>query len=322
LKAELFKIPGPDEIVCVSESMKKVISLASKVAGSDSAVLITGESGTGKELIARFIHHQSTRKSKRFVPINCAAISPNLVESEMFGHEKGAFTGADRRTQGKFEFADKGTLFLDEIGDLSLEAQATLLRVLQEKKIQRVGGNEEMDVDVRLVCATNRNLEDLVEKKQFREDLFYRINVFPIEATPLRERKMDIVPLCTHFLKRFSGKEEIQMTDGAIRLATEYRWPGNVRELVNVMERALILGGDHGGITAEVLSFLRKAPACDDRNGIGFRLPADGISFEVFQQDIVRQAMAATGDNQTLAAELLGLTRAKFRVLLKNSMTD
>lgn len=322
LKAELFKVLGPDKIICVSNSMDKVISLSSKVAKSDSAVLIVGESGTGKELIAQFIHQQSARKSNRFVPINCAAISPHLVESEMFGHEKGSFTGAEKRTQGKFEFATEGTLFLDEIGDLSLEAQAKLLRAIQEKKIQRVGGNDEVEVNVRLVCATNRNLSELVEKKLFRQDLFYRVNVFPIELPPLRERKADIVPLCRHFLEKSSGRKDVPLTDGAIRIVNEYGWPGNVRELVNAMERVLILSGDQGGITAEALGFLRKGPNGSERYGMRFRLPADGISIETLQRDLVRQAMAVSGNNQTLAAELLGLTRAKFRVLLKNVKED
>jgi DNA-binding NtrC family response regulator len=202
LKQELKRAAGPDEIVYVSKAMAEIMDLASKVARSDSVVLISGESGTGKELLARYIHREGKRGEGRFVPVNCAAISPNLVESELFGHEKGAFTGADRKAIGKFEFASGGTLFLDEIGDLPLEAQAKLLRALQEKKIQRVGGNEEISVDARFICATNRRLEELVETEEFRQDLFFRINVFPIHSPPLRERMDDIIPLAEHFLKK------------------------------------------------------------------------------------------------------------------------
>ena len=189
LKRELRQTTGSEEIVYGSEKMSEVMDLSARVAEGDTAVLITGESGTGKELLAKYIHRASLRRDKRFVPVNCAAISPNLVEAELFGHEKGAFTGAIRKNQGKFEYANRGTLFLDEIGDLSLEAQAKLLRALQEKKIQRVGGNEEISVDVRVICATNQNIGELVNRGAFRQDLYFRINVFPLEPPPLRERK-------------------------------------------------------------------------------------------------------------------------------------
>jgi DNA-binding NtrC family response regulator len=202
LKQKLQKAEAPGEVIYVSDAMASVMDSAFRVAKSDSGVFISGDSGTGKELLARYIHQQSARGSKRFVPVNCAAISPNLVESELFGHEKGSFTGANKRTEGKFEYADGGTLLLDEIGDLPLEAQAKLLRALQEKKIQRVGGNREIPVDVRVICATNRRLTELVETGQFRNDLFFRINVFPIHLPALEQRREDIVPLAEYFLKK------------------------------------------------------------------------------------------------------------------------
>lgn len=319
LKRELQQTAASEEIVHRSATMSQIIDLAARVAQGDTAVLITGESGTGKELLAKYVHRVSPRKDKRFVPVNCAAIAPTLLEAELFGHEKGAFTGAIRRNQGKFEYADGGTLFLDEIGDLSLEAQAKLLRALQEKKVQRVGGNEEIPVDVRFVCATNHDIEELVSRGDFRQDLYYRINVFPLEPPPLRERSDDVILLAEHFLKRTAAGRDITLTDGAAKLLAGYTWPGNVRELANVMERAVILTGDSGCITADTLSFLRFASPlssggeCDD-----FQLPPQGIRLEEVERNFVRQALAMVSNNQTAAAKLLGLTRAKFRILMKH----
>ena len=316
LRQNIEKLAGEHKIVYRSEQMSNVMELVSKVAKSDSDVLITGESGTGKELLARFIHFESRRRKGRFVPVNCAAISPNLVESELFGYEKGAFTGADRRTQGKFEFASGGTLLLDEVGDLPLDDQAKLLRALEEKKIRRVGGNEEIDIDVRVVCITNRNIRELVNKGEFREDLFYRINVFPIHPPTLRERPDDIVPLAEHFLAHLSDGADIQLTDGAVRVLNEYSWTGNVRELANAIERAIILSADQGTITIDTFSFL-QTPEQICRENDGFKLPFEGISLEILQSDFVKQALEMSDNNQTAAAKLLGLTRAKFRVLMK-----
>jgi DNA-binding NtrC family response regulator len=321
LKQQLRETTPSKEIVYVSEKMTRVMENAARVSASDTAVLITGESGTGKEVIARFIHASSHRSKARFVPVNCAAISPSLVESELFGYEKGAFTGADRRTKGKFEYADGGTLFLDEIGDLPQEAQAKLLRALQDKKIQRVGGNQEIPLDVRIICATNQDLKKLVEKGKFRQDLYYRINVFPIESPPLRERPEDIAPLAGHFLRQLSGGAEIKMTDGAVRTLMGYKWPGNVRELANAIERVMILYQGNGMVTAETLSFLRSAPSSPcDQNFIN--LPPEGVQLEALEQELVRQALETTGNNQSAAAKLLGLTRAKFRVLARLAADD
>lgn len=316
LKHELQQADQSGEIIYASQQMADLLTLASRVAETDSAVLIMGESGTGKELLAKYIHSTSRRKGKRFVPINCAAISQHLVESELFGHEKGAFTGADRRAIGKFEYASGGTIFLDEIGDLPLEAQAKLLRALQEKKINRVGGNEEIAVDVRVLCATNKNLEEMVEKKEFRQDLYFRINVFPLKIAPLRERMSDVVPLANHFLKKLSGSKK-KLTKEAISVLMNYSWQGNVRELANAMERAVILSGDSNLISEAELSFLKHSPVVLAQKNNGFKLPPTGIKLEEVEKDFVKQALEFTGYNQTAAANLLGLTRAKFRVLLK-----
>jgi len=315
LRQELQKAVGSEEIVYGSTSMTHVMELALKVAMSDSAVLIHGESGTGKELLASYIHYASPRSKHRFVAVNCAAISSNLIESELFGHEKGSFTGAHRRVTGKFEYASGGTLFLDEIGDLSLEAQAKVLRALQEKKIQRVGGNEEIPADVRVICATNRDLDGLVETREFRQDLLFRIKVFPITPPPLRDRRDDVPLLARHFLSRLGCRPDVQITGGAMRALMEYQWPGNVRELANVVERAMILAGDNP-ITAQTLSFLNKGQTTGNGE-MELPLPAEGVSLDKIVQDLAKKALKASGNNQTAAARLLGLTRAKFRVLLR-----
>lgn len=319
LKQKLRKAEEPGEVIYVSDIMDGVMDSAARVAKSDSGVFITGESGTGKELLARYIHHQSARGSNRFVPVNCAAISPSLVESELFGHEKGSFTGADRRVEGKFEYAAGGTLLLDEIGDLPLEAQAKLLRALQEKKIQRVGGNEEIPVDVRVICATNKELNKLVEAGQFRKDLFFRINVFPIHLPNLAERTEDIVPLAEYFLKKLDMiVPSPSLDETAVKCLLKYPWPGNVRELANALERAAIHSGDTGMITGGTLSFLTGStvPRADHE---GFQLPAGGINLEELENALIRQAVERAGNNQTEAARLLGVTRGKFRTMMKQS---
>jgi len=309
------------ELIYSSKGMKDVVDLAENVATVDTAVLILGESGTGKEVVANYIHKKSLRKDNRFVPVNCAAISSNLVESELFGYEKGAFTGAAVRTRGKFEFADKGTLFLDEIGDLPLESQGKLLRALQEKKFQRVGGNEEIPVDVRVICATNKNLEQMVLQQKFRQDLFYRINVFPISIPPLRQRKEDIIPLAEYIMGTFSFGKNHVLTEGAYQKLKEYTWPGNVRELANVLERALILTRDTDQITVETLSFLQTVQTQTTRQVV-IKLPPNGIPLLQVQMSLVKQALQVAGNNQTNAAKLLGLSRSKFRVMVKNMDGD
>lgn len=321
MKKELRAVDRQHTLVYGAKSMAEVVALAKNVATVDTAVLITGESGTGKEVIARYVHQESLRKQGRFVPVNCAAISANLVESELFGYEKGAFTGAAGMRKGKFEYATGGTLFLDEIGDLPLEAQGKLLRALQERRFQRVGGNDEIPVDVRVVCATNRKLEAMVAEKRFRQDLFFRINVFPIELPPLRQRKEDIPQLAEHFLNKIAIGDSYELTQGACQALMEYTWPGNVRELANVIERAMILTRGTGRITADTFSFLKAPPAAQQVLNI-VKLPAQGIQWQQVQLTLVKQALEAAGNNQTTAAKLLGLSRAKFRVLLKNVTSD
>ena len=232
------------EIIGRSPAMKKVLGKVEQVAATDATVLILGETGTGKELIARAIHNLSPRANRPLVKVNCAALPANLIESELFGHEKGAFTGATARKAGRFELADGGTIFLDEIGDLPLELQAKMLRVLQEGDFERIGGTKTLHVDVRVIAATNRDLEKLIEEKQFREDLYYRLNVFPLSLPPLRERPGDTALLVRHFIEKYSkklGKEIDTMPQKVMAALQAYDWPGNVRELENIIERALIL---------------------------------------------------------------------------------
>ncbi len=243
------------EIVGSSNEMKRIFALVEKVARVDSAVLVLGESGTGKELVARAIHLNSPRKDERFVAINCSAIPENLIESELFGHERGAFTGADSRKIGKFQFADGGTLFLDEIGDITPALQVKLLRVLQEKRFIPVGSNREIESNVRIIAATNRNLEEMVAEGKFREDLFYRLNVLPIHLPPLKARKEDIAPLARHFLEKFNstyGQKISKITDEAERALQSYDWPGNIRQLENVIEHAFVIESN-GELTLQSL---------------------------------------------------------------------
>ena len=244
LKDEIKLSHNFDNIITVSDNMKKVLKCSEQVAVTDATVLLTGESGTGKELIARAIHYISHRKDRAFVKVDCAVLPPNLIESELFGHEKGAFTGAVSRKIGRFEIADSGTLFLDEIGDLPLELQIKLLRILQDGEFERVGSPCTFRIDVRVIAATNKNLSKEIQSGHFREDLFYRLNVFPIHLPPLRERKEDIPVLVRHFIQKYSAKtnrqiEKISKSD--IRQFEQYSWPGNIRELENVIERAVIL---------------------------------------------------------------------------------
>ena len=244
LREELEVDFDPESFIAESKQMKEVLGLISRVAKSDSTVLVSGESGTGKEVVARLIHKASKRRNCRFVPISCAALPETLLESELFGYERGAFSGAEKRKLGKFELAHKGTLFLDEIGDLPISTQVKLLRVLQEFTFERLGSNIPIKVDVRLISATNQDLEEKIAEKKFREDLFYRLHVISIELAPLRKRKEDIKPLAEHFVKKFSSKcnKKIQgVSKEAFDRLFRYDWPGNIRELENIIERAIVL---------------------------------------------------------------------------------
>jgi DNA-binding NtrC family response regulator len=314
IRRALSKLDELDlEIISDSAEMEAVKKMIVKVARSNSTVLIRGESGTGKELIARAIHTQSPRSAEMFQAVNCAAINENLLESELFGHEKGSFTGAHAEKKGLFEVADRGTLFLDEIGELDVGMQAKLLRALQERKIRRVGGTREMAVDVRVIAATNRDLRAMVGDKRFREDLYYRINVLSIDVPPLRERRDDIPVLINHFLNKYT-RNTARLCNGLTpetrRVMHEYSWPGNVRQLESAVERALLLCEgpmiDVEDLPLEIRQETRPAPAG------AFRLPPEGISFEDVERDLIIQAMEQTDYNITKAAKLLGLT---FRTL-------
>ena len=260
LRQKLEERSEYDEIVGKSDVMQKIYDLISQVAPTDSTVLITGESGTGKELIAQAIHGNSQRCYMPFVAVSCGALPDSLLESELFGYEKGAFTGADYTKKGRFELADKGTLFLDEIGDISLKTQVDLLRVLQQKEFRRLGGQEEIKVDVRVLAATNQDLKKAISENRFREDLFYRLNVISIHVPPLRERKEDVPLLAKAFIHRYClelNKEPAQIASSAMQLLMDYDWPGNVRELENVIERALVIGRGQEIVTDD-LPFSRK----------------------------------------------------------------
>lgn len=298
-----------EEIVGVSDAMERVKKMIVKVAASSSTVLIRGESGTGKERIARAVHKASPRANERFQAVNCAAINENLLESELFGHEKGSFTGAHAEKKGLFEIADKGTLFLDEIGELNVSMQAKLLRALQEKEITRVGGTKAIKVDVRVLAATNRELELMVKEKRFREDLFYRLNVIPLDIPPLRQRRDDIAVLMDYFLRKHSansGGKPMKVSAEARKMLLEYAWPGNVRQLESAIERALLLA-ESDEITVEDLPMEIRDVARIEGSG-GFKLPAEGIDFEQLEKSLLIQAMDQTNWNITRAAKLLGLS--------------
>ena len=301
------------EIISASPKMESVKKMILKVARSNSTVLVRGESGTGKELIARAVHNQSPRADEMFQAVNCAAINENLLESELFGHEKGSFTGAHAEKKGLFEVADRGTLFLDEIGELDVGMQAKLLRALQERKIRRVGGTHEITVDVRVIAATNRDLRAMVADGRFRDDLYYRINVLSIDVPPLRERREDIPVLIDYFLKKHTKNTSrlvTGLTPETKKLLNEYSWPGNVRQLESAIERAILLSeGDL--ITAEDLPTEVRQEVGPAAEG-AFKLPAEGINFEDVERNLITQAMEQTDYNITKAAKLLGLT---FRTL-------
>jgi len=305
------------ELVSVSPEMDKVKKLILKIAKSNSTVLIRGESGTGKELIARSIHKNSLRTNEVFQAVNCAAINENLLESELFGHEKGSFTGAVAEKKGLFEIANNGTLFLDEIGELDIALQAKLLRALQEKEIRRVGGIKEIEVDVRVLAATNRDLLKMAEEKRFREDLYYRLNVLSIDIPPLRERRSDTPVLIDYFLKKHTRGTErkINIENDAKKLLLDYHYPGNVRQLESALERAILLC-ENDTITLEDLPpEMTQTRAMGASAGGGdslFKLPAEGVNFEDVERSLIMQAMDRTDNNITKSAKLLGLT---FRTL-------
>lgn len=307
LRSELTK--KYRNMVGKSSAMQEVYHLIEKVSKSNATVLVTGESGTGKEVAAVAIHQNSSRSDGPFVPVNCAALPEQLLESELFGHEKGAFTGAVARKLGRFELADKGTIFLDEIAEMPLSMQVKLLRVIQERSFERVGGTETLNVDVRVIAATNRDLSQAIEQGQFREDLYYRLNVIQIKLPPLRERTEDIPILAQHFLEKFRGIYMVNsISPEAIDLLCKYHWPGNIRELQNVIERAAIIC--HGSeITPDHLpKELSNSPK--GSTGAIIRFPEQGLSLEELEKELIIKALEKSGGNQTKAAQLLGITRS------------
>ena len=295
--------------------MQEVLATVGRAAQTNSTILLGGESGVGKDLIARAIHENSRRASGPFVKINCTAIPENLLESELFGYEKGAFTGATTSKPGKFELADKGTLFLDEIGDVPLGIQVKLLGVLQERQFERLGGTRRLKVDVRLVAATNRDLRAALEQGTFREDLYYRLNVVPINIPPLREHKEDIPYLVDYFIQRFArdvGKPVTSITSSALKRLTEFHWPGNVRELENIIERAVALSTNV--VINEEDIRLDDLPSRFSNAPVPF-LP-EGVTMEQWEDEMIKEALRRTKNNKSQAARMLGLSRNALRYRL------
>ena len=314
LHDELKEIFHPTHIIGNSSIMQDVYKMISQVAPSETTVLILGESGVGKELVASGIHYRSPRADRPFIKVNCAALPDNLIESELFGHEKGAFTNAVAQRKGRFELADTGTIFLDEIGELSQLMQAKLLRVIQEREFERVGGTQTVKVSVRIIAATNRNLEELIEKGLFRKDLYYRLNVFPIYVPPLRQRRTDICLLADHFIEKYNkkfGKDVKRIATSAIDLLMTYHWPGNVRELENVIERAVLLCNE------EVIYSYHFSPTLQTStsSGTGMKETLDGMLGRI-ERDMILDALKNSGGIIAKAAEILGLTKRMmgFRV--------
>ncbi|OQA17757.1 MAG: Transcriptional regulatory protein ZraR [bacterium ADurb.Bin363] len=309
LRKELEDKYAFENIVGKSPEMEKVFRLISQVAPTDLNILILGESGTGKELVARAIHYNSPRKKKPFIAINASAIPENLMESELFGHKRGAFTGAVSDKKGKFQLAQGGTIFLDEIGDMKPELQVKLLRVIQEKEIDVVGGMEPVKIDVRLITATNKNLEEELEEGRFRDDLYYRLNVISIKLPPLRSRKSDIPFLVDFFLKKHCPEGRITgVSKEVMDVFEKYNWPGNVRELENVIERGIVLSTENV-IPADCLPEKLLIPQ-EKMRKINIDWPEEGISLEEVEKELIKQALEEAENNQTHAAQLLSITRS------------
>jgi len=318
LKTELGKRYSFSGLIGKSKAMQDTYDLIQKVAPSKVSLMITGESGTGKEVVARAIHYHSDRKERAFVPINCGAIPENLLESELFGHEKGSFTGAIQQKQGLFEVADGGTLFLDEIGELPPAMQVKLLRVLQEREMRRVGGTRDLPVDVRVIAATNKDLEAEVKRGAFREDLYYRLNVIHMLLPPLRDRREDLPLLVEHLFQKLTGKEGVIIEEGAMRRIFDYNWPGNVRELENAIERCIVLGGSDT-ITEDCLPLPLRSKSGNSQSQFA-EIPDSGLDLDAYlggiEKDILFKALEKTGGVRKKAAELLGITFRSIRYRL------
>lgn len=327
LKENLTKEYSFDNIISADKKMQDAFKMVSKVLDNDITVLIEGESGTGKELIARAIHFNGKRKTAPFVVVNCASIPRELLESELFGHEKGAFTGAHVRKIGKFELAKGGTIFLDEIGEMEMALQAKILRVIQQKEFERVGGNEVIKTDVRIISATNRDLKAAVESKHFREDLYYRLSTFPIDILPLRERKGDIVILINHFINHFNsklGKNVKGVSKQALKIMYDYDWPGNVRELENTLERCMILSEDDqidvDSLPANIVAQFKNFNF--GNNAVMFAEDSPVIPFEKLKEEAIRHSLKVTEGNIVEAARRLKIGRATLYRLMDKYKID
>ncbi len=308
-----------DNIIGSSSAMRALLEILAQVAPTEATVLITGESGTGKELIAGAIHYNSPRRDGPFIKVNCAAITETLLESELFGHEKGAFTGAYRRKEGRFHQADKGTLFLDEVSEMSLAMQAKLLRVLQEMEFTRVGGEDPIKVDVRVIAATNKELQEEIKEGRFREDLYYRLNVVTLDVPPLRERPEDIPLLANHFLNLFSQRNRKVLkgfTPQAMDRMVKYHWPGNVRELMNAVERAVVLSRYEYIDLQDLPLAIQQVRGSGERIGHGGDFPA-GIPLDEVERAVIVKTLQMTGGNKSEAARRLGITRKTLQKKLK-----
>ncbi|HKB85544.1 MAG TPA: sigma-54 dependent transcriptional regulator [Ignavibacteriaceae bacterium] len=318
LRSQLQEKHKLTSLISQSPKMEEVLSIASRAAESNASILITGENGTGKEVLAKAVHYISSRKNGPFVAVNIPALSENILESELFGHEKGSFTGADRMRKGRFEIASGGTIFLDEIGDIPPAMQVKLLRVLQEREIERVGGTERIPVDVRIISATNRNPEQKITEGSFREDLFYRLNVVSICVPPLRERKEDIVPLIEFFIKKYSvlnNKEGIEISKEAVDSLLKYNFPGNVRELENIIERAVVLSRDNV-ITANDLPMNVKGFK-EEQASLHNQHETLNDKIEALEKMMIYDALTKMNGNQTQAGRLLGITERNLRYKMK-----
>jgi len=321
LKDKIVEKYQYENIIGSSGKMQEIFSKINKIAGTDATVIIRGESGTGKELVARAIHYNSQRKNKELMEINCSSIPETLLESELFGHEKGSFTGAHKTIKGRFEIADGGTIFLDEIGDLSPAVQVKLLRFLQEKRFNRIGGNESISVDIRLITATNADLEKAIKEGRFREDLYYRLNVIPILMPALRDRREDIGPLIEHFINKFAGKNNKQVTgieQDALGICMNFTWPGNVRELVNVIETAVVMC-ESSVIKAEDLpSYLKGGVSGASKKELA---DLDNLNYkeqlEYAEKVIIQKALEESNGNKTHAAQRLGFSIRTMRNKVK-----
>ncbi len=320
LKEELRERFKPSNIIGNSKPMQAVFDLIAHVSKSDATVLVRGESGTGKELVAQAIHYNSHRSTKPFIKVNCAALPETVIESELFGHEKGSFTGAISTRKGRFEIAAGGTIFLDEIGDLSPTTQIKLLRVLQEREFERVGGNETIRTNVRVIAATNRNLERLMETNQFREDLYYRLNVFPIHVPPLRDRKSDILLLADYFIEKYAERNHVgirRISTPAIDLLVNYHWPGNVRELENCIERAVLLSVD------DVIHSHHLPPSLQSAESTGTQINGTlQESLDNLERELLMDALKSTKGNMAKAARLLDVTERVMGLRVKRHGVD